>query len=289
MGQHGMAVTQSKHLVGAFNLHLRDCIFLFADEAFFAGDPRNVGVLNALITEPTLTIEGNGANAFEAPNFLHIMMASNNSWVVPASVDERRYFVLDVGEQHMQDRPYFAAIEGELEAGGYGAMLYDLLHYDISGFNVGAVPDTAALQEQKRLSLLAEQLWWLDVLHRGYVWKSKLGLEDTFSTWHPVMSTEVLYASYTEFAQQRRERHPLDREAFGRLMTEMKCRHCRARNLIIGERIEDHPCSGRQANVVRRKGPSYGYRLGTLDLARAGFIAATNLPVDWQDDAPEID
>ena len=37
-GQHGLAISNGKHLTGNFNHHLLDCVFLFADEAFFAGD-----------------------------------------------------------------------------------------------------------------------------------------------------------------------------------------------------------------------------------------------------------
>jgi hypothetical protein len=59
-GQHGMQVTNSAHLVGKFNQHLRDCIFLFADEAFWAGDKQHESVLKGLITEDTIAIEGKG-------------------------------------------------------------------------------------------------------------------------------------------------------------------------------------------------------------------------------------
>ncbi len=38
LGQHGLAINHTKHLTGNFNAHLRDCVFLFADEAFYAGD-----------------------------------------------------------------------------------------------------------------------------------------------------------------------------------------------------------------------------------------------------------
>ena len=52
LGQHALHISNSKHLVGNFNAHLRDCVLLFADEAFYAGDKAHVGVLNSLITEP---------------------------------------------------------------------------------------------------------------------------------------------------------------------------------------------------------------------------------------------
>jgi hypothetical protein len=78
LGQHGIAISNSRHLTGNFNAHLRDALFLFPDEAFFTGDPQHIGVLKSLITEPYLTIEGKNQNVVQSPNFLHIMMASNN-------------------------------------------------------------------------------------------------------------------------------------------------------------------------------------------------------------------
>ena len=95
---HSLHITNSKHLVGNFNAHLVDALFLFLDEAFWAGDKQGEGTLKALITERTLMIEPKGVDSFQMPNRLKILMASNNDWVVPASADERRYFVLDVSD-----------------------------------------------------------------------------------------------------------------------------------------------------------------------------------------------
>jgi len=101
-------------------------------------------VLESLITEPTLFIEGKGMNAVTAPNRLHIMMASNNEWVVPAGPLKRRCFVLRVGDQRAQDQAYFAAIDKQmLEEGGLAAMMYDLERKDLTSFNVRRMPRTA--------------------------------------------------------------------------------------------------------------------------------------------------
>ena len=95
-GRHGLQVSNPTHLTGKFNEHLRDLVMLFADECFYAGDKAHTGILKALATEPTLMIEPKGFPAFPVPNRLHIIMASNNDWVVPASLSSRRFFVLDV-------------------------------------------------------------------------------------------------------------------------------------------------------------------------------------------------
>ena len=136
LGQHALQVSNAKHLGGNFNGHLRDCVFLFADEAFFAGDKQHVGVLKSIITEPYLTIEAKHQNAVQSPNYLHLMMASNEQWVVPASEDARRFFVLEVGEGVKNDHDYFAKLWAQMGAGGYEAMLHDLLAVDLSRFNV---------------------------------------------------------------------------------------------------------------------------------------------------------
>jgi hypothetical protein len=293
MGQHGLTISHAKHLTGNFNSHLRDCVFLFADEAFYAGDRQHVGVLKALITEPTLTVEAKYANATQTPNFIHLMMASNEEWVVPASLEARRFLVLLTLATYVGNRKYFAAIQNEMEAGGYEAMLHDLLQRDISSFDVADVPHTEGLDEQKKLSLATSEAWWLDVLHRGYVWKSKLGLDAHFGEWHEVVTTEILFMSYAEFAKAKNERHPMEREAFGRFMVRMGATPARHRSGVVGEHQTDRPSGPygdtRRTAALIEKTRATGYRIGTLDDARAAFINATNLTAEWTraEDAPE--
>lgn len=289
LGQHALAISNSKHLTGNFNAHLRDCLFLFADEAFFAGDRQHVGVLKAIITEPYLTIEGKYQNAVQTPNFLHLMMASNEAWVVPASLEARRFLVLEVSNNRRNDHGHFAAIWNEMESGGYEAMLHDLLHRDLTLFDPRRVPATEGLQAQRKLSLGTNESWWLDVLHRGYVFRSKLGLEEHFAQWHETVTTELLYASYTEFADKRRERHPLSRENFGRFMLDQGAKATRPRNVAVGEHITDVQSSfgtTRAAAVVKHPKPP-AYHLGTLEAAREAFTRNTGLPIEWPAAATE--
>lgn len=95
------------HLVGRFNSHQRQCSFLFADEAYTVEDRAAAGRLKRLITEPTLSIEGKGKDIITVPNCLHVMMASNEDWVVPAGEIERRYEVQTVANDHAQDPAWF--------------------------------------------------------------------------------------------------------------------------------------------------------------------------------------
>lgn len=278
VGRHGMHISSPKHLTGNFNGHLRDCVYLFSDEAFYAGDKAGISTLKALITERWITIEEKFMPAVQAPNRLHILMCSNLDWVVPAAQGERRFFVLDVSSVRKGDLDYFEAIDKELENGGRSALLYDLQNYDLKNFNVRRVPETAALQNQKKLSLENHFLWWRDVLIRGYVFKSRFGLDDFFGRWLEFTTTDLLFDSYIEFAKSRADRHPLDRERFGEFMGKMGGKKCRPQTGLIGE----HVIAGRAEPTYKNR--PHGYEFGTLGDARDAFETAAKVRVNWPDE-----
>jgi hypothetical protein len=57
-------------------------------------------------------------------------MASNSEWVVPATDDARRFFMLDVSDALRSDHEYFATLMAQMEAGGMRRcstiLVYDL-------------------------------------------------------------------------------------------------------------------------------------------------------------------
>jgi hypothetical protein len=166
-GTHYRHVTDTKHLTGSFNAHLRDCVVLFADEAFFGGDRAQDGKLKTLITEPLIQIERKGVDVEQAQNCIHLIMASNDDWVIPAGKTARRYFVLETGDAQSNNGAYFQTIADQLESGGYAGLLRYLLEYDLTGWNQYEVPRTPALIEQQIRSLQPVESWWLDRLKAG--------------------------------------------------------------------------------------------------------------------------
>lgn len=168
-GKHSMHISSQHHFTNHFNAHLRDCIFLFADEAMWAGDKRAEGELKRLITEPTLLFEAKGKDAVPGLNHLHVAMASNEDWVIPASMeDERRFAVFRVNSKFRGNRAFFDQLHAQLENGGLQALLFDLKTRDLKGFHPRAsIPQTSALAQQKLASLDAWDSWWYDGLCTG--------------------------------------------------------------------------------------------------------------------------
>jgi hypothetical protein len=200
---HALHIVHSRHLTSHFNAHLVDVLFLFLDEAFWGGDKQGEGVLKALITERLVMIEPKGVDPFTMPNRLKILMASNAEWVVPASADERRYFVLDVSNEHRGDLDYFAKLHEALEVGETAAFLDHLLSLNLGSFNIRAVPHTTALNKQKMVSADSVTAFWFDCLMEGAI------IGTGTAGWPENVITQVLHAAYLDHARDHGERHPL--------------------------------------------------------------------------------
>jgi hypothetical protein len=284
-GQHACHISNAKHLTGNFNAHLRDCVMLYADEAFFAGDRANEGVLKALITEPSLPIEGKYQNLVEVLNMLHVFMSSNSDWVVPAAIDERRFCVIDVADNRVGDRAYFKAIAEQMENGGLAALIHDMLHRDISKFEVRDIPMTAALREQKTLSLGSIERWWLAMLERGFVWQSRHGAP-WFAQWHDFYTTELLWNSYVQWREGARPYDHKRREQLGRFLSNTY-QASRPWGEHPVHEIESIDRRGAipdldEIAIVRTNNPR-GFRVGELEEARARFLELHDVDTNWGD------
>ena len=191
-GNHYMQINNQKQLISRFNNHLKDVIFLFVDEGFWAGDKGGEGVLKGLITEDTLSIESKGKDIITIKNHINLVMASNNSWVVPTGFGERRFFVLNVSADRKQDLKYFSKIFKQMESGGRAAMLYDLLQYDITKVDIKTFPQTDAGIEQLTSSISSVQQFWFDKLRDGVLSEKSEG-------WDSRLLCSDFYAEYIEY------------------------------------------------------------------------------------------
>jgi hypothetical protein len=258
-GKSYRAISNPLHLTGHFNAHLMDTIVLLVDEGFWAGDKRGEGVLKQLITEPELPIEKKGYDVEQATNRLHVIIASNESWVVPASGLERRFCVLDVSDGHARDTAYFGAMWRQLASGGYEGMLFDLLNLDLSDFEVRAIPMTTALGDQMLRSFSSLEDWW-------YGWLVEGILPGSAESW----GSTTLDALYVDYCVDAGERH-LPRQRFASEL----------RTLV--------PPPGIQIERPRQQGGERQrvYVFPPLQNCRAEWDRRRAMKTEWQDDSLE--
>ncbi len=285
VGRHGMPIQDEELLTGRFNGHLCDMIYLFVDEAFFAGGKKHIGKMKVYASESVLSYEPKGRPAYMGPNYLHIMMASNEDWVVPASTNDRRYFVLDVKPDFANNQDYFKEIRDQLDEGGYEAMAHELLNRDISNFNPRVIPLTDALFAQKELSLPVFEKWLFDVLSRGYVCESDFGTEELY-TWHEMLEASLVYNSYKDYAKSQGVRNPLTHNIFGKHLKPLGIPETQKKtNVIMAERRqpEGHGAAVRSTTQVRAR------ILGPLDELRKTFAKDVLKKEDyvWPEEPPK--
>lgn len=214
LGKHYLHIANSKQLTGKFNNHLKDALFVFCDEGIWAGDKQAEGVLKAMVTETFFPIEPKGKDVFMVKNHIRLLVASNNSWVIPAGLEERRFCVLDVPDTRIQDHAYFGAIYRQMDNGGREAMLHDLLNLDISNFNLWDFPKTEALFDQIHETMNPVQKFWLEKLVDG----SQLPGEDIWSDW---VVTTKLYNDFITFCRNTGVKYPPCNRLFGKLLREI--------------------------------------------------------------------
>lgn len=166
-GHHGLSIGNAGLLTGRFNGYLRTTILLFADEAFYAGDRAHESQLKHMITEPRTVFESKGKDPVSDVNRVHLIMASNESWVIPAGLEgERRFLMLDLNKKRQGHHDFFKRLNDQLNyEGGLAALLHAALTRDIGRWHPREnVPQTAALTEQKLRTLQPLEAWWLQTL-----------------------------------------------------------------------------------------------------------------------------
>lgn len=225
LGRHYRHVTSRDHLLGKFNAHLQDAVLVFADEVIWGGNKEQEGVLKTLITERRRHYEQKYQGVVELDNYTRVIMATNNDWAVPAGLEERRFFVLQVGDAKMQNTNYFAAIQKEMDNGGREALLHELLGRDLTGVQIRKFPRTSALAEQQELSLDSVGRWWLDVLVEGAIGPcdSSGTLEPVgafnprgYKAWPTFAAKGLMHVYYIEHARRLGERFPCSLAVFGK-------------------------------------------------------------------------
>jgi hypothetical protein len=276
-GRHYLTVSSAKHLVGNFNAHMRDLSLLFADEAFFAGDKAHEGVLKTLVTGQSLTVEMKGYDLEEVPNRLHLIMASNSDWVVPAGGNERRFLVLDVGDDQRQNAKYFRAIQQELDDGGYEALLHQLMTRDITLFDVRNVPQTQALKDQKVLSQTPMQQWWYSKLLDGRIFQHH-------ADWETVVEARLVFEDYSKGASMAGVSRRGSNTAFGVFLSGILREGKKDSELAKVQRQRSVALDGEDAEIKKGQRANY-YIFPPLGRCRVLWCKKHG-DMDWPDPLP---
>jgi hypothetical protein len=271
-GEHFAHVANGEQLTGRFNASVGKSCLVFLDEAVWAGDKKAEGVLKALITEPSLSLEAKFRDPITVANRLRIIVASNNDWAVPAGIGDRRWLILKVDNSYAgtNHAAYFDALGSEIENGGAAAMLHDLLAMELSGFNVRKVPRTAAKAHQQALSLPSIEAWLYQVLQDGAIeQRAQNGLLGAKQEWQGnglIVGKDIAYAAYEGFSSRNREYRPAGKSNWSKRLL-----------AILGPHLTT-------TRITGDTGRTRAFQFGPLEDCRQRFGVQIGADFEWEPD-----
>ena len=255
IGGHYLVTSNRRYIVGNFNGHMENLLMFVLDEAYWSGDKAAEGQLKDLITGHTHLIEHKGKEQYPVANLTRIAIIGNEDWLVPATADERRYAVFNVGDARRGDRAYFREMREGMEADnglGYRLLLTRLLSVDLSLVDVNEAPATQGLLDQKIESLDTFDKWWFGCLMDGLL----LGVQ-YIDEWPKTIGCDELRKGYVQYARANQWHKWLrDERSIGRSL--------------------------KQFGVARKRlSAGYVYTLPPLDVAQAAFAGYLGQTIDW--------
>lgn len=269
-----LLVSDIQQVVGQFNGALERHYVVIMDEALFSGDRKSQDRMKSLITEKTCHIEQKYQPARTIESVHRFFASSNHDQFAHTEADDRRYLVLKVSQKRQGDHAYFANLVRSIaNDDSIAAMVHDLLHRNLSGFNVRERPKTKEHGNQKLMSLQGFDRYWFEVLMTGrigyeksyYLTKNDICWED-----HGFISSNDLVDQY-----QRFDRHG---QKFGTSITK-----------DIADAIARLCPSAKKDRQTDHRSTRRGYVLPELSVARQEFEYAYNVTIDWDESVPDED
>lgn len=218
LGPHHRHLIDDTHLTSNFNAHLLDAVTVFADEITWGGNKKTAGKLKGMVTETHLVGERKGIDAILYRNMIHLFIASNSDWVIPAGTNSRRWCVLNVSNERCRDRKYFNDLIKEIENGGREAILHYFMTRHVTS-DLRRAPETKGLLDQRMLNKQDDNVfqWWRKVLIAGKI--QVVDCKDDTKPWPEHVIKIDLYEAYEEHVLARRDR-PVAENVFAKKLGE---------------------------------------------------------------------
>lgn len=266
LGNHASKADSADAVTGQFNWHLKDKVFLLAEEVKWMKGKGGEGTLKSLITDPERGYEAKGINAVQGFNYVSMMITSNEDWVVPASLgDERRFAVFNVSRCLVRDLEFWEGIYDDSAGSGVprtepiAAMMHDLLRRDIGDFDpIRHAPRTEALAQQALESMDFKDQWWYERLSEG----QPPGVMGDFDDWGKGVVEVPTQEAYRDFKDSVQRGHKCSKDSLGKRLVDFGVRKRRMTREVDGKR-------------------PYVWVLPPLEEAREIFAKVLGADIEW--------
>ena len=268
-GEHYTAISDKKRVVGNFNGSLQGKLLVNIDDTLFRNDHTGQDILKFLVTEETFIVNEKWKAEENIKNFMHFIISSNSTDPIPLQAHERRYVVFHMDDKKMCDFEYFERMKAELENGGYEAMLYELLNYEIEEYHLrSCAPKTEIMAENQLENLSPLAQWFHGALENGHV--------DIFDKGFPSGQRRIfdddipkddLFVCFQQWCEYHKHRYNLikTKTKFSTSLQQL-CPSIKYKDIRVGG-----------------MGGKCGYRIPDIDICRKEFEASQGITIQWDD------
>ena len=230
-GHGAKTVADANLLFGRFGETLIGTQVIVLEEALFAPAKSMTDKFKSMVTESTWTVDVKNKAPVSIPNQALFLVNTNHARAIDAMADDRRHFVLKVSSDRAGDAEYWQRLTHaagtdptQADLPGFGeelrGFLQSLLTFDLGRWHPRLdIPQTAALQEQKLLSLDGVALLVHEMIEeQSLSWlRPVVDAHDAQLKW-PVGASIVPGLAYDGYLGWRKERslsdRPLSRKQF---------------------------------------------------------------------------
>lgn len=276
-GIHALIATRKDDFLGRFNSILGQAVFVYVNEAVWAGDKEKQGTLKALITDRFLTIEKKYLDSFKFRNCTHLLFASNESYVAPADIGDRRFVYPKVSDHRVGDKEYFKALVNQIDGEGLSAFLYEMLNRDIDGLDLSKFPENQS--DQRTTDQMMTMPIHLKFMHHL--------LDDEF--FEMFLSDHTFFdpPDFLKPAPWQEQRWTISKETFHRMYVffchKMKYQHPEIKDVLIRKIVGDIPGMISMTKPTINKKRVNCLEFPPLSKARELFVSRTKIALKWED------
>ena len=161
--------TSAKAILGDFNEGVRARLLVFMDEIVWGGDKERAGVFKKIVSEKQITVNEKFKSLVKLDNIMNLIVASNESWVIPAGTTDTRWLCLSLDNKlaTCSKNEKRKVVDGILKTDIKRLAKFFLLR-DISNWDSDDIIITDELREQRILSMDKISKWWYTGLSDGY-------------------------------------------------------------------------------------------------------------------------
>lgn len=203
VSRYYLELAQMNQVVGRFNSHMKDVILVYANEAVWGGNKSEVGALKALITDPIQAIEQKNVDIISVRNCKRLVLSSNENWIVPRDIDDRRFLICDVDPKYKEDKEFFKQIVNQMDNGGLEALMYDLINEPINGWHPrNDMPGSPGAFDLKIKNMESSHRWLYDCLL-----KERYTVEIDSDNWKNTpqeLGKDNIYRDYEFFCERKK-------------------------------------------------------------------------------------